>query len=251
MGVDKNYKSLYFIRDWIGCLFWLGSILLGFGSEGLLLRGGFLGIRVVGISLGLGAGEGDNGVHLELRLEHLHQLILLTLPAHLTLGVMRGQTHIGLLPTLLVDTLHLLQLLLQLGVLGLNLLALPVTSPRFLGRDARQECGLILHPNPSRVFGDGLAHEFVMFLSAGEFLLLVEDLGVEFDLLVLVGEVEVLAGGAGDPLLAVQLLDGLQPSLVALVVVLDPVQLHYPHFIYYICHQTDSRCGRVLMQDIG
>lgn len=98
------------------------------GSGGLLLGGGLRQVRLVGIGFGLGAGEGYDRVHLELRLEHLDQLVLLSLSADLTLDEMGGQTDIGLLPTPLVHTLHLLQLLLQLGVLRFNPLALPITS---------------------------------------------------------------------------------------------------------------------------
>jgi hypothetical protein len=58
-----------------------------------------------------------------------------------------------------------------------------------------------------------------------------EDLCVEFDFFVLVGHVEMLAGGARDPLLAVELLDRLEAAFVGFVVVLDTVELHYPHFI--------------------
>lgn len=89
------------------------------------------------------------------------------------------------------------------------------------------------------MFSDGLAHEFVMFFSAGELLFLVEDLCVEFDLFVLVGQVEVLAGGASDPLLAVELLDRLETAFVGLVVMLDTVELHYPHFIL-LCHLDNN-----------
>jgi hypothetical protein len=101
---------------------------------------------------------------------------------------------------------------------------------------ACQKGGLILLADAFGVVGDGLAHEVVMLFPAGEFFAFVEDLGVDLDLFVFVGDEEVLAGRLGHPLLRVQLLDALQTSLVALVFVLDTVELHYPHgcFIYNI-----------------
>ena len=91
-------------------------------------------------------------------------------------------------------------------------------------------------PNAFGVVGDGLAHEVVVLFPAGEFFAFVEDLCVDFYFFVFVGDEEVLAGRLGHPLLGVQLLDALQTSLVGLVLVLDTVELHYPHgcFIYNI-----------------
>lgn len=58
-----------------------------------------------------------------------------------------------------------------------------------------------------------------------------EDLCVEFYFFVLVSQIEMLAGGTCDTLLAIELLNGLKATFMGFVVVLNTVELHYPHFI--------------------
>ena len=136
--------------------------------------------------------------------------------------------------TLFIDAFHFLQFFLQLGVLLLDALAFssPPEHP-FLVISCHQ-CGLVLLPDAFGVLGYGLAHEFIVFFSAGEFLAFVEYLGIEFDLFALIGKIEVLAGCLDDSLFAVEGLDALEASLMAFVVVLDSVQLHYAHCCFII-----------------
>jgi len=79
------------------------------------------------------------------------------------------------------------------------------------------------------MFRDGLAHKLIVALPAGELLPLMENFSIQFDLFSLVGHIEVVRGCLCHLLLAVEVLDALETTLVSLEVVLDSVQLHYSH----------------------
>ena len=135
---------------------------------------------------------------------------------------------------LFVDAFHFLQFFLEFGVLLLDALAFssPPEHP-FLVVSCHQY-GLVLLSDAFGVLGYGLAHEFIVFCSAGELLAFVEDLGIEFELFALVSKKEVLTGCLDDSLFAVEGLDALEASFMAFVVVLDLVQLHYAHCCFII-----------------
>lgn len=88
--------------------------------------------------------------------------------------------------TLFIDAFHFLQFFLQLGVLLLDALAFSSPPERPFLVISCHQCGLVLLSDAFGVLGYGLAHEFIVFFSAGEFLAFVEYLGIEFDLFALI-----------------------------------------------------------------
>lgn len=50
----------------------------------------------------------------------------------------------------------------------------------------------------------------------------------------LIAHIKLLTGDPCNSLLAIHLLDALQPPLVVLEVVLDAIELHYPHCKYIL-----------------
>lgn len=67
-------------------------------------------------------------------------------------------------------------------------------------------------------------------LSPRDFFFLLEDIRVDLDLLMLIAHIKLLTGDPCNSLLAIHLLDALQPPLVVLEVVFDAIEFHNPHF---------------------
>lgn len=144
---------------------------------------------------------------------------------------MIGHAQIRVFPCVFIHTLHLLYLLLQLEVLKLQLLTGILNSSM---RSASYQRRLILLPQLLRPLRDGPIHQFVGMLPSRDLFLLLEDIRVDLDLLMLIAHIKLLTGDPRHSFLAIHLLDALQPPLVVLEVVLDAIQLHNPHFNYFI-----------------
>lgn len=84
-------------------------------------------------------------------------------------------------------------------------------------------------------------------LPSRDFFLLLEDIGVDLDLLMLIAHIKLLTGDPGYSFLAIHLLDALQPPLVVLEVILDAVELHNPHLT--ILYNVDSSKKRTFSRD--
>lgn len=75
-------------------------------------------------------------------------------------------------------------------------------------------------------------HEFIMFFSSREFFTLMKDLSINFNFFMFISKIKMLTSCLCHTLLTIQLLNTLQSPLMTLIVMLDTVQLHYPHAFY-------------------
>lgn len=86
--------------------------------------------------------------------------------------------------------------------------------------------------NSSVPVGDGAIHQRKRVFSSREFFFFSERVVLCFDFFELRVGMEVMTSNPLYFLFTVQGANRLQPFLVSFVVVLDPVQLHYPHFSF-------------------